>query len=333
MRPKVSTVVVVYDRAVEGKFLQQAVNGFANCGLKINAVKISGGDKNKTADRAIALANKLVRLQVDRNSLVVAIGGGVCSDLTGFSASLALRGIRWACLPTTLLSMVDAGLGGKTGVNTAQGKNLLGAFHFPEFMHVDFRWLKTLPTAEFASGLGELQKTALLAGGKLLSHCQRMTPRQYRGPSMPLRAAIEMAVKYKSKVVNSDPKEGNLRRNLNFGHTFGHAIESAMSPSITHGEAVSYGISCAITAGIQLGVCSPQLQELNQDLVERMGLAAAQELKLPSRSEINRHLRHDKKAIAGKLSLVLLEKAGRPRVMDGFSASEISKIIFANRRA
>ena len=166
----------MYKRQVPEYLLGQATAGVIDSGCNMKLIKASRGEKNKTIENAVQLATKLLNAKVDRNSLVLAVGGGVTSDVAGFAASLTLRGVRWACLPTTLLSMVDASIGGKTGVNALGAKNMIGTFHFPEFVHTDFRWLKSLPDREFRSGLGELQKTALLAGGKLWRLCLEANP-------------------------------------------------------------------------------------------------------------------------------------------------------------
>ncbi|MBC8369180.1 MAG: 3-dehydroquinate synthase [Planctomycetes bacterium] len=331
LRPQVKLVVVVYDACLPESLMRQVVNGVKASGCQVKLIKAPRGEKNKTMARATQLAEKFLRAKVDRGSLVLAVGGGVTSDVAGFSAAMTLRGIRWACLPTTLLAMVDAGIGGKTGVNTDGAKNMFGAFHFPEFIHCDFRWLKSLPLREFNSGLGELQKTALLAGGKLLSLCLAATPSQLHRPSPQLRQAVILAAKYKAKLVASDPQESNSRKVLNFGHTFGHPLEMDSDSRLSHGEAVSYGIRCAIAHSADLGLCGDNLVQLNSELQRRLGLDYLSEIKIPSASTLRRGLAKDKKSIDGKLTLVLLEKAGRPQLCAGYSAAEVAKIIIANQ--
>ena len=331
MRPHVSSVVVVYDSAVPEYLLGQATAGVRDSGCNMKLIKAARGEINKNVESAIQLATKLLKAKVDRNSLVLAVGGGVTSDVTGFAASMTLRGVRWACLPTTLLSMVDASIGGKTGVNALGAKNMIGAFHFPEFVHTDFRWLKSLPEREFCSGLGELQKTALLAGGKLWRLCLEANARQLRKSTPTLHELVQIAAKYKAKVVSSDPKETKTRQILNFGHTFGHPLESASNGKLSHGEAVSFGIRCAINHSVEQQLCSAKLAADNLKLSRSMGLDTVTKMKVPTAPELRRLLGHDKKSKDGKLTLILIEKAGLPLVCEGYSVNDVAKIIIANQ--
>ncbi|MDE0586091.1 MAG: 3-dehydroquinate synthase [Planctomycetota bacterium] len=331
MRPHVSSVVVVYDSAVPEYLLRQVTNAVTDNGCSMKLIKAARGEKNKTVESAMQLAKKLLKAKVDRNSLVLAVGGGVTSDVAGFAASMTLRGIRWACLPTTLLSMVDASIGGKTGVNALGAKNMIGAFHFPEFVHTDFRWLKSLPEREFRSGLGELQKTALLAGGKLWRICLEAKAKQLRKSTPTLRELVKLSAKYKAKVVAGDPKEANTRHILNLGHTFGHPLESASNGKLSHGEAVSFGIRCAISHSVEQQLCSTKLAADNLTLSRSMGLDTVTKMKVPTTSELRRLLGHDKKSKDGKLTLILIEKAGRPLVCDGYLVDDVAKIIIANQ--
>ena len=333
LRPYVSSVVVCFDSAVPEHLLTQVLSGIQKSGCDYKTLKVARGEKNKTIEHAAQLANKLLRAKVDRSSLVIAVGGGTTSDVVGFSASMVMRGVRWACLPTTLLSMVDAGIGGKTGVNAGGAKNMLGAFHFPEFIHIDFRWLKSLPVREFSSGLGELQKTALLAGGQLLNLCLAASPSQLRKPCTQLQQIIKMAAKFKAKVVAGDPTETDMRQILNLGHTFGHPLELSERSHLTHGEAVSYGIRCAVSHSVELGICDEKLVKLNDKLQQKMRLEYVNELPLPTASTLRQVLARDKKSKGGELTLVLLEKAGRPMLRGGYSAAAVAKIVIANRLA
>ncbi|MFT7517274.1 MAG: 3-dehydroquinate synthase [Myxococcota bacterium] len=331
LRPHVSHVFIIHDARLPESLLRQVIAGVKASNCPFTLIKAAHGERNKTLASAEKLVTTILKAKADRDSLVLAVGGGVTSDLSGFAAAITLRGIRWACLPTTLLSMVDAGIGGKTAVNTGGNKNMIGAFHFPQFIHIDFRWLKSLPDYEFSSGLGELQKTALLAGGRLWRACQATKPAQFRKSTLALHELIKLAARYKNKIVSSDPKEANLRKILNLGHTFGHPIEMASAGKLSHGEAVSFGIHCALQHSAQLGLCKAKLLADNDTLCARMGLDQHPKLKLPTAAILRRALAHDKKSRDGKLSLVLLEKAGHPLVCDGYSVAEVAKIIIANR--
>ena len=211
MRPHVSSVVVVYDSAVPEYLLGQATAGVINSGCNMKLIKASRGEKNKTIENAVQLATKLLKAKVDRNSLVLAVGGGVTSDVTGFAASMTLRGVRWACLPTTLLSMVDASIGGKTGVNALGAKNMIGAFYQPKGVYIDTDTLLTLPERELSAGLAEIIKHGVLADSEYFDLIEKDIGQLRQKDEGALISAIKGSCQIKASVVAEDERESGKR--------------------------------------------------------------------------------------------------------------------------
>ena len=200
------------------------------------------GEDQKTLSTVENLCRKFVSLGVERGDTLVACGGGVIGDIVGFTAASYLRGISYVQIPTTLLAMVDSSVGGKTGVDLPEGKNLVGAFHQPLFVLVDVDFLQTLPLREFRSGFAEVIKTAVIGDEELFAELKSNTKRCFNKDAECLVRVVEACVAFKAEVVVGDEKEGDLRRILNFGHTIGHALEALGNyRSLKHGEAVFWG--------------------------------------------------------------------------------------------
>jgi 3-dehydroquinate synthase len=259
-----------------------------------------------------ALCEALAARGLQRDGFVVAIGGGVLTDLAGFAAAVYLRGVPWVSVPTTLLAQVDAGLGGKTGANLRAGKNLVGAFHQPRLLVCDPSLLSTLPRRELWSGLGEVVKCALLEGGDLLERCERDLERAAQGDAGALAPLIEGSVRLKARIVAEDEKEGGKRAFLNLGHTVGHALEAATQYShFTHGEAVALGLrgTLALSDGM------PDRTRAER-LVARLEVVANVALDEEQRNAALAAMTRDKKARAGKVRFVVLERIGAPRMRE-----------------
>lgn len=232
------SVYLVYDLKVE--YLADQIDGACNISARLG---IDAGERNKTVDAAVDICSFLLAMGADRDSLVLALGGGTTCDVVGFSASIYKRGIRCAFLPTTLLSMVDAAYGGKTGVNLESYKNIIGTFHQPEFVMPMYDALKTLPKREYLSGVAEMLKTFLIEGGSFYEEAVNAISSGEKD----LTRFISEAASFKMQIVSRDPFEKGERRKLNLGHTFAHAIEwyehtHKTKRPLTHGEAVAVGI-------------------------------------------------------------------------------------------
>jgi 3-dehydroquinate synthase len=265
---------------------------------------LPSGERHKTLDTAGALWDWLGELRLERRERVVAVGGGVTGDLAGFVASTWRRGVPFVQVPTTLLAMVDASVGGKVGVDTARGKNLVGAFWPPAQVLADTTFLATLPVRERWCGLVEVAKTALLAGDPLLSLVEAQLEALADGVA-PVEEVVAACVRFKADVVQRDPTEQGERAVLNLGHTVGHALEVAGGfDRLTHGEAVAWGLR----ATIRLSGLSPGSREAR--LVARLPAVTLDGL---DEGAVLDAMLSDKKSAGGKPRFVLLERAGRSR--------------------
>lgn len=268
-------------------------------------------EEGKTLQTVQMLERWLLQADASRGALLLAVGGGITTDLVGFTAAIYKRGIRYANVPTTLLAQVDAAIGGKTGVNLDGYKNMLGAFRMPEFTVLEAAFLRTLPPREFRCGLAELLKTFLIgdgaAYGALVSSLQSAQNKDERG----IEDDIRRAAAIKARIVAEDPEEHGVRAKLNLGHTFGHAIEHEArlhGADITHGEAVAMGIVLAAELSERLGVAQKGLSAQLKADFSRLGLPV--DCPYPV-EDLVEALRKDKKAVAGgKVKFVLLRAPG-----------------------
>lgn len=277
----------------------------------VPSLRIIADEAHKTIGTVLDICRWLFDNGAGRDAVLIAVGGGITSDVAGLAASLYMRGIRFGIVPTTLLSMVDASIGGKTGVNMDAYKNILGTFREPEFTHIDLSALETLPEREFRCGVAELLKTFLVSDGKLYERAVSVLS------SDPLTVAdvaplIEAAVKIKSSIVHRDPFDKGLRHILNFGHTWAHAIEWKSDGAVPHGEAVSMGMVAAAVRSEALGLAPAGLADRLRSDFEACGLPT--DLPFPE-EELMEVMRRDKKVSGGKLNMVLLRKPGKAVVV------------------
>ena len=275
------------------------------------SMALETSEEGKTLETVQALERWLLQEDASRGALLLAVGGGITTDLVGFAAAIYKRGIRYANVPTTLLAQVDAAIGGKTGVNLDGYKNMLGAFRMPEFTVLEAAFLRTLPVREFRCGLAELLKTFLLgdgaAYGALVSSLKSAQNNDERG----IEDDIRRAAAIKARIVAEDPEEHGVRAKLNLGHTFGHAIEHEArlhGADITHGEAVAMGIVLAAELSERLGVAQKGMSAQLKADFSRLGLPV--DCPYPV-EDLVEALRKDKKAVAGgKVKFVLLRAPG-----------------------
>ena len=285
-------VFVVCDRNVEG-FAKHLAG-------RREMMPIDADEKHKTIDTVMQICRWLLSKGADRDALVLAVGGGVTTDMAGFAASIYKRGVRYANVPTTLLSMVDAGIGGKTGVNLDGFKNLLGVIRQPEFTAIFPEVLQTLPEKELRSGLAEMLKTFII---KNPSHAYERTV--VEGP---LPELIQLAAGIKQEIVEKDEFESGVRRKLNLGHTWGHAIEWRFPGTFSHGEAVAIGMVQAARYAEKAGVAEKGLAERIEKDLKACGLPTA--LPCPVK-ELMPAIANDKKAQNGQIRLVLPARIGK----------------------
>ncbi len=269
-------------------------------------IKIIPGEQSKQLKVIEKLASKLIKADIDRSGFILAIGGGVVCDVAGFLASIYMRGIKFGFVSTTLLSQVDASTGGKNGVNLGEIKNIVGNFRQPEFVICDTTMLRTLPEGEYQSGLAELIKTGLIGDKSIIEILEKEYKNVISRDRYLLSDLVSRSVKFKGSVVAKDEKESGLRRVLNFGHTFGHAIELSMG--VKHGFAVASGMEIAAQFSLEKGFMTSRENERIVNLLRDYGLL--NEYKIPS-GKMEELILHDKKKTGKDLHFVFAEGIGK----------------------
>ena len=308
---------VVTNSVVGHHHAEPLLEGLRQAGFIPSRIDIPEGEQFKTLGTVNQLYDEFIAAKLDRRSPVIALGGGVLGDTTGFAAASYLRGVPFVQIPTTLLAMVDASVGGKTGVDLPQGKNLVGAFNQPEMVVVDPQVLDTLPEAEFRSGLAEVIKHGIIDDEELLVALER--------DEYDLTWLLSRAIPVKTRVVQEDPFEQGRRAVLNLGHTFGHAFERLAKYEMRHGEAVAIGIGCAARLATHLGYCSGSVTERIISLLEQTGLPVA----LPpfETEEIWAAMFTDKKRVGNSLRFILPRAIGDVDIFDDLSEDQVKTVL------
>ena len=293
------------------------------------AFEFPAGEQSKTPDTVIAICRKAAELRFDRRARFVALGGGVVGDMTGFAAAIYMRGVGFVQIPTTLLAMVDSSVGGKTGVDIPEGKNLVGAFHQPERVLIDPDFLSTLPPAEIRCGLAEILKMGVILDEELFAELEH-EPETLADGRMPERFVplIRRSCELKAQVVAADEREAGIRALLNYGHTFGHAVELLSDFRIGHGEGVASGMCCAGELAQQLGRWSRAEAERQKRAIAALGLSTAlpRHCSTPAMLEA---MRRDKKNRDGAITLVLPNRIGEAETVRNVSDCEIASALEA----
>ena len=269
--------------------------------LSIPVFSIPDGESHKTLETVHNIYDQFLLHDLDRSSLVLVVGGGVVGDIAGFAAATYMRGIRWVNIPTTLLSMIDASIGGKVGVDLPQGKNMIGAFHPPEMVLADPETLTTLPDNEYKAGLAEVIKHGIIADAELFS--------LVNSKSLPLsRDLLQKALEVKINIIQQDPFERNERAKLNLGHTIGHGVEAASNYRLRHGEAIAIGLYGEALLAEQIGIADPGLSSKIEKQLASLGLPT----KCPGLStiQIKQLMSTDKKKKSGNLYFTLPTSIG-----------------------
>ena len=308
---------IITDSIVGPLYADRVAASLKAAGFDPVIATISAGEQHKTLHALLPAYDTFLNAKFERSTPILALGGGVVGDMTGFVAATLLRGVPFIQMPTTLLAMVDASVGGKTGVDHAAGKNLIGAFHQPKAVLIDPSVLKTLPPREFRSGLAECIKHEVIRDAEEFAVLERDMDTILSLDLDRLSTLIAHNVAIKAKVVMADPFERGERAHLNFGHTFGHAIESVSGFSYAHGEAIALGMCAACYAAVQLKM----IDEATRDRIENLIASAG----LPIRGltleidPIIAAMYSDKKVSAGKLHFVLPDRIGRVVIRDDLS--------------
>jgi 3-dehydroquinate synthase len=284
--------------------------------VNVKRFDLRAGEACKTLAEIERTTEWLAEQGYDRRCAIVGVGGGAATDHAGFAAAVYLRGVRFALVPTTLLAMVDASVGGKTAVDLPAGKNLVGAFHQPSAVVADLGFLDTLPAREVRAGLAEVVKCGFIADASLLTILETASAHKDDG-KLPLELAAELvarAVRVKAEVVAEDETEGGRRAILNFGHTVGHALEAASNYGLLHGEAVGLGMLAALSLGEARGIGTPALTARATALLARLGLPV--DLRPRLSAEVLARVTVDKKRRGGAIKFVFVPSAGETKLVD-----------------
>ena len=283
-------------------------------GFAVAAEQIPDGEAAKEIGVAAGLWSRLAASRISRSDAIVGIGGGAATDLAGFTAATWLRGVRVVLVPTSLLAMVDAAVGGKTAVNIAEGKNLVGVFHPPAAVLADLGALATLPAAEYVSGLAEVVKAGFIADPAILELIEDDPAGAAKPGGRHERELIERAIRMKASVVAADLRESGPREMLNYGHTLGHAIERAEGYRIRHGEAVSIGMVYAAAVGRLAGRLDPATAARHEAVLAGVGLPVR--YRGAAWAQLREAMAVDKKSRAARLRLVVLDGPASPGILD-----------------
>ena len=297
---KSQKIGVVTDRNVASRYLQGVLRSLRKAGYDPTPIILPPGERTKTLDTIAKILNVLARHKFERQSLLLALGGGVIGDVTGFAAAIYQRGIPFVQVPTTLVAQVDSSVGGKTGVDHRLGKNLIGAFYQPRAVLIDPLTLRTLPRREWIAGLAEVIKYGIIADEEFFAFLEQEIAALLTLEEEPVIRAITRSCEIKAQVVAADERESDRRRILNYGHTIGHALESLASyRGLIHGEAVGIGLVQEADLARHMGLCGREVVERIRSLVQRAGLS--EQVPQASFTSLWGAMQHDKKVIGGRV--------------------------------
>jgi 3-dehydroquinate synthase len=317
---------IIADDRVAGLFGERLLASLKNNNIDAEMITFAAGEENKNLNTVAELSSKLAQLGFDRKDGLLALGGGVTGDITGFVAACYMRSVPFAQVPTTLLSQVDSSVGGKTGVDIPEGKNLVGAFYQPKAVFIDSGVLQGLPENEFRSGLAEVIKYGVIYDRDFFRFLE-MNRKEILGLNLQiLEEVIAWSCKIKAAIVEADEKEADLRRILNYGHTIGHAVEAASGYMLAHGSAVAMGIVAVSELAVLKGILDAREKERIEKLVNEFGLPTA----IPQeydRAEIKKYVLNDKKIVGGRVFFVLPNKIGKVIITDDVEPELIEKVL------
>jgi len=305
---------IVTDSNVAAHFHLPLESTLQSGGFRTVSHYLSPGESYKTLDHIAGIYDTLLVHKIDRQGIVIALGGGVVGDMTGFAAATILRGVPFVQIPTTLLAMVDASVGGKTGIDHPRGKNLIGAFHQPRAVLIDPQTLRTLPPRELRSGLAECIKHDIIRDAEHFNRLHEIIPQALALDMSALTDFIAHNIAIKAKVVESDPFEKSERAHLNYGHTFGHAIESVSNYKLAHGECVALGMIAAARMARDLKMLDPKSVDRITETIGLAGLSTGRLAMDPL--DVVGAMFYDKKVRSGKIRFVLPDRIGHVVIRD-----------------
>ena len=316
-------VLIVTDEIVGRLYARKIIKNLEKENIIVSVCILKNGEANKNIEEISNIYSNLAQNELSRKDMIIALGGGVVGDMTGYAAATWMRGIDFIQIPTTLLACVDSSVGGKTGINIREGKNLVGAFHSPKLVIIDSETLISLPEREFKAGMSEIVKHALLFDEKLLETIENFYNNKSYNKKLDIDFVLQRNCKLKSHIVQIDYKEEKERMFLNFGHTIGHSLENAAGYGVLlHGEAVAIGMIFAIEYGIKLGITKNKyILERAKNILSNIGLP----INIPENINLKEAIKLDKKRNNEKINFVFLEDIGKPVVEKVDIDSIISK--------
>ncbi|MBQ3426852.1 MAG: 3-dehydroquinate synthase [Clostridia bacterium] len=301
-------LLVVTDTNVKKLYADEVNSILLDAGYDSSVYAFAAGEENKNMDSILGICGACMERGLDRKSMIVALGGGVVGDMAGFAAAIYMRGIDFVQIPTTLLSQSDSSVGGKTGVDFKNGKNILGAFHQPKMVYINVNTLKTLPEREFVSGMGEVIKHGIIRDGEFYGFIKNNSELIRSLDSGTLIKMAKCNCGIKAEVVEQDERENGLRAILNFGHTIGHAAESALNFAVTHGECIGLGMVAATRIAKNRGLVDMAVLRDIEFVLSEYGFRVR--MPLPDADIIYGYMQKDKKKADGKLKFVLPKRIG-----------------------
>ncbi len=321
-----SRYCLVSDDNVGPLYAEKLVQSLQQAGVSCEMITFAAGEENKSMATVETLAREMARRGFDRSDAVIAVGGGVVGDIAGFLAAIYMRGIPFIQVPTSLLAQVDSSVGGKTGVDIPEGKNLIGAFYQPKAVYIDLDVLSTLPEKEFRGGLAEVIKYGVIVDQAFFSFLSENRVKIIELDKKVLLPMIRTCCQIKADVVAKDEREGGLRRILNFGHTIGHAVEAASGYTLIHGFGVAIGMQTVAELAIASGYATAEaLQPLERILKDYQLPVTIPEAF--DKQQIKQYLQTDKKTIGGRVFFVIPEKIGKVIITDQVKPEHIDAVL------
>lgn len=330
--------VLVTDESVAEHHLMPLQSALREHDIASDGIVIPAGEASKSMAQLESLLERLLELNVERRDMIVALGGGVVGDLTGFAAAILRRGVEFIQIPTTLLAQVDSSVGGKTAINSRRGKNLIGAFHQPRLVLADVGVLQTLPRRQLLAGYAEVVKYGLLGDRDFFEWLEANGARVIAGDVNARIEAVERSCLAKARIVEQDEREQDMRALLNFGHTFGHALEAeaGYDDRVLHGEAVAIGMIQALRLSARLGLCPMQDVVRAEAHFRAIGLPltpAAVGLGNTPPERLLEHMRQDKKVVDGALTFILARGIGDTFVTRDVTAADVVPVLRSDAAA
>lgn len=321
-------LVMITDPTVKKLYGNSLSRSLTKDGFSLVTLLVPVGEQHKSLETAGRLYHELTSSYAERNTPILALGGGVIGDLAGFVAATYMRGVPFVQIPTTLLAQVDSSIGGKTAVDHGQLKNKIGVFYQPKLVIADIDTLKTLPERELANGLAEVIKSAAIRSKDFFVYLERNIEKVKSLDKKVIEEVVFQTVKVKAEVVAKDERDTGLRNILNYGHTIGHAIESASDFKMSHGQAVAIGMVAAARVSNRTGILSYNEVARLRSLIEKAGLSTQMPELKPS--EIIQNMRHDKKVAQERIKFVLLNSIGNAFVTDEVTLDMVEKVLVGN---